>query len=58
MTSMDDIFSELEGVRESLEIVMVEHVDDVLNVALHAEKREEPSRLAVAEAGSADRPEK
>jgi ATP-dependent Lon protease len=40
-------------IRETLEIVPVEHVDDVLNAALHAEKREEPSRLAVAEAGRA-----
>lgn len=42
-------------IRDSLEIVLVEHVDDVLNAALHAEKREEPSRLAVAEAGRAGR---
>jgi ATP-dependent Lon protease len=40
-------------IRESLEIMPVEHVDDVLNAALHPEKREEPSRLAVAEAASA-----
>jgi len=40
-------------IRESLEIVPVEHVDDVLNAALHPEKREEPSRLAVVEAASA-----
>jgi ATP-dependent Lon protease len=39
-------------IRESLEIVLVEHVDEVLNAALHAQKREEPSRLAAAEAGS------
>jgi ATP-dependent Lon protease len=37
--------------RETLEIVLVEHVDDVLNAALHAEKREEPSRLAVPDGG-------
>jgi len=40
-------------IRETLEIVLVEHVDDVLNAALHAEKREEPSRLAVMEGASA-----
>jgi ATP-dependent Lon protease len=40
-------------IRESLEIVLVEHVDEVLNAALHTEKQEEPSRLAVVEAGSA-----
>jgi ATP-dependent Lon protease len=39
-------------IRESLEIVLVEHVDEVLNAALHREKQEEPSRLAVAKAGS------
>jgi len=33
-------------VRESLEFVLAEHVDDVLNAALHAERREELSKLA------------
>jgi ATP-dependent Lon protease len=37
-----------QEVRESLEFVLAAHVDDVLNVTLHGEKREEPSRLAPA----------
>jgi len=32
-------------VRESLEFVLAEHVDDVLNTALHAQRREEVSKL-------------
>jgi len=32
-------------VRQSLEFVLAEHVDDVLNAALHAERREEVSKL-------------
>jgi ATP-dependent Lon protease len=32
-------------VREDLEIVLASHIDDVLNVTLHDEKREESSRL-------------
>jgi ATP-dependent Lon protease len=43
--------------RETLEIVLVEHVDDVLNAALHAEKREEPSRLAVLEGAAGGKPD-
>jgi len=33
-------------VRESLEFVLAEHVDDVLNAALHAERREKVNKLA------------
>jgi ATP-dependent Lon protease len=43
-------------IRQTLEIVLVEHVDEVLNAALHAEEREEPSRLAVAEAAAGRKP--
>jgi ATP-dependent Lon protease len=43
-------------IRETLEIVLVEHVDDVLNAALHAEKREEPSRLAVLGVAAGKKP--
>jgi ATP-dependent Lon protease len=50
-----DLLEVPKEIRDSLEITLVEHVDDVLNVALHAEKREEPSRLAVAEAERAGR---
>ena len=32
-------------VRQSLEFVLAEHVDDVLNAALHAQRREEVSKL-------------
>jgi ATP-dependent Lon protease len=43
-----------QEVRESLEFVLASHVDDVLNVALHSEKRKEVSKLVAAEAaGSA-----
>jgi len=40
-------------IRESLDIVLVEHVDDVLNAALHPERQEEPSKLAVVATGGA-----
>ena len=43
MTSTNDIFSEFEGIRQRMERTWRQ----VLNAALHAEKREEPSRLAV-----------
>ncbi len=33
-------------VRQGLEFVLAEHVDDVLNAALHAERRQEVSKLA------------
>ena len=32
-------------VRQSLEFVLAEHVDDVLNAALHSQRREEVSKL-------------
>jgi len=32
-------------VRESLEFALAEHVDDVLNAALHTQRREEVSKL-------------
>ncbi len=41
-------------VRESLEFVLASHVDDVLNVALYGEKREETSNLVAA--GTAQAP--
>ena len=49
MTSTNDIFSEFEGIRRRMERTWRQ----VLNAALHAEKREEPSRLAVLETASA-----
>jgi ATP-dependent Lon protease len=48
-----DLLEVPKEIRESLEIVLVEHVDEVLNASLHTEKQEEPSRLEVAKAGSA-----
>jgi len=44
----NDLLEVPEQVRRELEFVLAEHVDDVLNAALHAEKREEASRLAAA----------
>ena len=42
----NDLLEVPEQVRRELEFVPVRHVDEVLNTALHAERREEPSRLA------------
>jgi len=39
---LDDVPAE---VRQTLEFVLAQHVDDVLNAALHAERREEVSKL-------------
>jgi ATP-dependent Lon protease len=43
-----------QEIRESLDIVLAEHVDDVLNVALHARKRKEVSKLVSAGAARKD----
>ena len=40
-----------EDVRRDLEIILVEHVDEVLNAALHPEVREEKPKLAPLAAG-------
>jgi ATP-dependent Lon protease len=41
-TDLDDVPAE---VRQTLEFVLAQHVDDVLNAALHTERREETSKL-------------
>jgi ATP-dependent Lon protease len=38
-------------VRNDLEIITVEHVDEVLNAALHAEAEQEETKLEPAAAG-------
>jgi hypothetical protein len=37
-----------EEVRRELDFVLVEHVDEVLNAALHAEQRQEEPKLVAA----------
>ncbi|MBI1886751.1 MAG: endopeptidase La [Chloroflexi bacterium] len=44
----NDLLDVPDEVRRDLEIIAVEHVDDVLNAALHPERRQEPARIAAA----------
>jgi ATP-dependent Lon protease len=44
----NDLAEVSEEVRRELDFVLVEHVDDVLNAALHPEKRQEAPKLAAA----------
>jgi ATP-dependent Lon protease len=44
----NDLAEVSEEVRRELDFVLVEHVDEVLNAALHSEKRPEAPRLAAA----------
>ena len=53
MASTNDIFSEFEGIRQRMERTWRQ----VLNAALHAEKREEPSRLAVLGVAAGKKPD-
>ncbi len=47
----NDLIDVPEEVRRDLEFVLTEHVDEVLNAALHAEKRPEAPKLEPAAAG-------
>jgi len=47
----NDLLEVPEQVRRELEFVLVEHVDEVLNAALHPERLEEVPRLAAAATG-------
>ncbi len=47
----NDLLDVPEEVRRDLEFVLTEHVDEVLNAALHAEKRPEAPKLEPAAAG-------
>ncbi|MFQ6019838.1 MAG: S16 family serine protease, partial [Dehalococcoidia bacterium] len=48
-----DLLEVPDQVRKELEFVPVGHVDEVINAALHAEKREETARIAAAASGQA-----
>ena len=47
----NDLLEVSEQVRRELEFVLAEHVDEVLNAALHPEKREEAPKLVPTAAG-------